>query len=100
MGAEKWGLSSEVINEVDQCIHIPMSGMVQSLNVSVASAILLFEALRQRNEKGLMPSNRAGLSIEEYENTLFEWCHPDLAKLYRESGKKYPKLDFNGEIFP
>tara|TARA_Y100000589_G_C26961915_1_gene550968 strand:- start:130 stop:783 length:654 start_codon:yes stop_codon:yes gene_type:complete len=99
MGAEKWGLSSEVLKEVDQCIHIPMYGMVQSLNVSVASAVLLYEAIRQRDEKGLLPSNGEGLSIEEYEKTLFEWSYPELAKTYKEYGKKYPKLDLNGEIY-
>ena len=33
---------------MDQNIFIPMRGMVQSLNVSVAASTLLFEALRQR----------------------------------------------------
>ena len=36
LGAEKWGLSNELISMVDQSIFIPMRGMVQSLNVSVA----------------------------------------------------------------
>ena len=42
LGAEKWGLSNEIISMVDQSIFIPMRGMVQSLNVSVAASILLF----------------------------------------------------------
>ena len=51
LGAEKWGLSNELISMVDQSIFIPMRGMVQSLNVSVAASILLFEAIRQRKNK-------------------------------------------------
>jgi tRNA (guanosine-2'-O-)-methyltransferase len=48
LGAEKWGLSASAAELVDQGVFIPMRGMVQSLNVSVAAATLLFEALRQR----------------------------------------------------
>jgi hypothetical protein len=55
LGAEKWGLSAEAAALVDQPIVIPMHGMVQSLNVSVACATLLFEALRQRQAAGLLP---------------------------------------------
>ena len=98
LGAEKWGLSSELISEVDECIFIPMSGMVQSLNVSVAAAILLYEAIRQRKNKGLIPINGEGLSKEEYEKTLFEWSYPELISSYKKSKKEYPKLDQNGII--
>ena len=55
LGAEKWGLSKELTAQVDKSIYIPMHGMVQSLNVSVAGAILLFEAIRQRKNKNLIP---------------------------------------------
>ena len=62
LGAEKWGLSDELISKVDESIFIPMAGMVQSLNVSVAASILLFEAIRQRQSKSLLPLNGEGLS--------------------------------------
>ena len=75
-----------------------MSGMVQSLNVSVAASILLFEAIRQRDSKGLLPLNGEGLSSEEYEKTLFEWSYPELGNIYRKSGNKYPTLNQYGEI--
>ena len=75
-----------------------MSGMVQSLNVSVAASILLFEAVRQREIKGLVPLNGEGLSATEYQKTLFEWSYPDLASIYRKSGKQYPNLNEKGEI--
>ena len=98
LGAEKWGLSDQLISKVDESIFIPMSGMVQSLNVSVAASILLFEAIRQRESKGLLPLNGEGLSAEEYEKTLFEWSYPELASIYRKSGNKYPKINQYGEI--
>ena len=98
LGAEKWGLSDQLISKVDESIFIPMSGMVQSLNVSVAASILLFEAIRQRESKGLLPLNGEGLSAEEYEKTLFEWSYPELGTIYRKSGNKYPTLNQYGEI--
>ena len=98
LGAEKWGLSDQLISQVDESIFIPMSGMVQSLNVSVAASILLFEAIRQRESKSLLPLKGEGLSAEEYEKTLFEWSYPELASIYRKSGNKYPKINQYGEI--
>ena len=98
LGAEKWGLSDQLISKVDESIFIPMSGMVQSLNVSVATSILLFEAIRQRKSKSLLPLKGEGLSVEEYEKTLFEWSYPELASIYRKSGNKYPKINQYGEI--
>ena len=98
LGAEKWGLSDQLISKVDESIFIPMSGMVQSLNVSVAASILLFEAIRQRESKSLLPLKGEGLSAEEYEKTLFEWSYPELASIDRKSGNKYPKINQYGEI--
>ena len=98
LGAEKWGLSDQLISKVDESIFIPMSGMVQSLNVSVAASILVFEAIRQRESKSLLPLKGEGLSAEEYEKTLFEWSYPELASIYRKSGNKYPKINQYGEI--
>ena len=98
LGAEKWGLSDELNSEVDESIFIPMSGMVQSLNVSVAASILLFEAIRQRELKGLLPLNGEGLNATEYHKTLFEWSYPNLASIYKKSGNKYPTLNEFGEI--
>ncbi len=100
LGAEKWGLSNELISMVDQSIFIPMRGMVQSLNVSVAASILLFEAIRQRKNKGMLPSNGEGFNIDEYQKTLFEWCYPELAEIYKKSAKEYPKLNDQGEFDP
>jgi tRNA (guanosine-2'-O-)-methyltransferase len=48
MGNEHDGASPELIAAADGIITIPMRGMVQSLNVSVATAVILEDALRQR----------------------------------------------------
>ena len=85
---------------VDQSIFIPMRGMVQSLNVSVAASILLFEAIRQRKSKGKLPTNGEGLNVNEYQKTLFEWCYPELAAIYKKSAKEYPNLNVQGEFDP
>jgi tRNA (guanosine-2'-O-)-methyltransferase len=47
-GNEMHGLSEEAIELADGTIQIPMMGMVQSLNISVACAVTLYEAMRQR----------------------------------------------------
>ena len=99
LGAEKWGLSKELIEQVDDSIYIPMNGMVQSLNVSVAGAILLFEAIRQRKNKNLIPFEGEGLNQKEYKKTLFEWTYPELIDSYKNSDKDYPCLNEYGEIY-
>ena len=98
LGAEKWGLTEEATALMDQAIFIPMRGMVQSLNVSVATATLLFEALRQRQAAGLAPKNGEGIPPERYDDLLFEWCYPEVADWCREQGRRYPALTENGEI--
>lgn len=49
VGTEATGLSDEWLNNSTQNIIIPMQGEIDSMNVSVAAAILIFEAKRQRN---------------------------------------------------
>jgi len=48
VGNEGKGLRHLVKQSCDHLIHIPMAGEVQSLNVSVATGITLFEVVRQR----------------------------------------------------
>ena len=50
MGTESTGLTQQWREAADAHIRIPMLGQLDSLNVSVSAAILLFEAVRQRNE--------------------------------------------------
>ncbi|MAN19372.1 tRNA guanosine-2'-O-methyltransferase [Synechococcus sp. A18-25c] len=98
LGAEKWGLTEEATALMDQAVYIPMRGMVQSLNVSVATATLLFEALRQRQVAGLAPQNGEGIPAGDYDTLLFEWCYPEVAIWCREQGRPYPALGDEGEI--
>lgn len=48
VGEEHEGLSEEWLEKSDEKIKIPMAGKIDSLNVSVSTAIILFEAIRQR----------------------------------------------------
>jgi len=52
VGNEHEGVSSEAAQAADGILQIPMFGMIQSLNVSVATAVILFEAVRQRIATG------------------------------------------------
>lgn len=51
MGAEGEGMRRLTKETCDELVHIPMQGVVSSLNVSVASGVCLYEALRQRLAK-------------------------------------------------
>ena len=48
LGPESAGLSADELSAVRQTVSVPMHGRVESLNVSVAAGILLYEAARQR----------------------------------------------------
>jgi ribosomal protein L20 len=49
MGAEDEGVSPDHLRLCDEMVSIPMSGSIASLNVSVATGVLLYEAVRQRS---------------------------------------------------
>ncbi len=51
-GNEREGVTEDCLKHCDGNFIIPQMGMVRSLNISVACAITLYEAMRQRNEKG------------------------------------------------
>ncbi len=91
LGTEKWGISPEVAEQVDQHIIIPMAGMVQSLNVSVAAATILYEAQRQRQAAGRYATPQLGAA--QLAQLQFEWAYPDWAERFRQEGRPYPMLD-------
>lgn len=97
MGQEKHGISDEALALADQDVIIPMVGMCQSLNVSVASALILYEAQRQRQLAG-MYDGECRLPAEEAHRILFEGGHPIFTKLCKEKNLPYPPLDEDGQI--
>ncbi len=53
MGSEEDGISNDILRIVDKYAKIPLLGEIESLNVSVATGVILYEALRQRMPKKL-----------------------------------------------
>ena len=54
VGAEQYGLTKSWIEQADLVVRLPMMGEADSLNVSTATSILLYEVLRQRLDAGLL----------------------------------------------
>ena len=98
MGQEKTGISREALDLADRDIIIPMIGMVQSLNVSVASALILYEAQRQRQNAGMYERSNSMLPEEEQQRLLFERGYPVLAQVAREKKLPRPQIDEQGHI--
>ncbi len=72
-GNEHTGLSDEAVTLADGNFLIPQAGMIQSLNISVACAVSLYEAYRQRMMAGMYDSPQ--LAGADYEARLEEWLH-------------------------
>lgn len=70
-GNEKRGVSAEASQLADGNLLIPMMGLVQSLNISVACAVTLYEAMRQRIAAGKYET--PGLSASAIDAKLREW---------------------------
>lgn len=73
MGNEHSGVPPELSSVVTNELYIPMYGMIQSFNVSVAAAIILAEASRQRAAMGMYDISR--YTKEEYEEKLMLWMN-------------------------
>lgn len=96
LGAERRGVSELALQRVDRCVTIPMVGMVESFNVSVAAGIILAEAQRQRAAAGMYDKPR--LDPVDWRRLFFEWGHPAVRDYCRERGLAYPPLNEEGEI--
>jgi len=96
VGTELFGVSESALALADQQVMIPMVGVTQSLNVSVACAIVLYEALRQRQAAGLY--GKRGLEGAAQAKQRFEWLHPQVTEFCRERGLEYPELNEAGDI--
>jgi tRNA (guanosine-2'-O-)-methyltransferase len=95
-GQEKDGLTKDALAHVDGLLKIPMMGFVGSLNVSVAAALILFEAQRQRTAAGLYTNSRLDPLV--FKKTLFEWAHPKVAGYCQQKGRAYPDLGPDGDL--
>ena len=49
MGSEESGISQQILNNADEKLKIPLLGNIESLNVSVSAALMMYEVVRQRN---------------------------------------------------
>jgi|SRR5690554_1058738 len=98
MGAEKHGLSDYAAREADAHVSIPIMGLVESYNVSVAAGIILQEAIHQRQQAGFYV--RGCPEDEQYRQTLFEWLQPAMARYCKQHKLPYPELDEDGDLIP
>jgi len=96
LGTELFGVSETTLSFVDQQISIPMMGVAQSLNVSVACAVVLYEAQRQRHMAGMYDHCRLDKKILAQQR--FEWLHPVLADYCQRHELKYPALNESGDL--
>lgn len=96
LGSELDGLSEEAAAIADGFVTVPMMGAVASLNVSVAAAIILYEAQRQRRAAGLYEQRR--LDPATRARLLFEWAYPRLAAFCQRKNLPYPRLGEDGTL--
>jgi tRNA (guanosine-2'-O-)-methyltransferase len=74
-GNEHSGVSEEIIAMADGNFIIPQVGIIRSLNISVACAVTLYEAFRQKNNAGHY--SKIKLQGEQLENLRTEWGFMD-----------------------
>ncbi len=98
LGQEKDGISAEAVAMADKLVSIPMQGMVQSLNVSVACAVILYEAQRQRQQANMYTKNKSSVSESTIQRVLFERGYPVLAQIAQRKKLAYPLIDDFGQI--
>lgn len=78
LGNEQDGLSTRAIRHCDSLIYIPQVGMAESLNVSTAAAIILYEAYRQRSLAGKydtdpdITSEQASQLLKSFRDKVFD----------------------------
>jgi tRNA (guanosine-2'-O-)-methyltransferase len=70
-GNEHDGVSAEALEKADGNVLIPQVGIVESLNISVACAVTLYEIFRQRNKAGMFDLPQLG--SEQRTSMLIDW---------------------------
>jgi tRNA (guanosine-2'-O-)-methyltransferase len=78
LGTEKFGISDEAAAHCDRHVVIPMHGMTRSLNVSVACALILYEAERQRRLAGRYTGHDR--KRDPWRTLIDRWIARDLAR--------------------
>ena len=86
-GNEHIGVTPEALAKVDGNFIIPQVGMVQSLNISVACAVSLYEGFRQRNAKGLYDPESRDPNIDQQLMEEYRRRHEARVRL-----KKVPRI--------
>ena len=89
LGNEVDGASQTSTKYADKKVIIPMYGMSQSLNVSVANAVILYEAQRQRASKGMYDT--PSLPADIIEKTLKKWAYEDIIEKELKRKRNKPK---------
>ena len=89
VGNEVDGVSQTSLDAADKKVIIPMYGMSQSLNASVATAVILYEAQRQRQMAGMY--DKPQLKEEVIEETIKKWAHDDLIEKMKQIAKARAK---------
>ena len=77
-GNEHSGVGEEILSYSDGNFVIPQMGIIQSLNISVACAVTLYEAYRQKKAAGQY--EQQGLGPQRYEELLSAWSRGQLKK--------------------
>ena len=87
-GNEHDGISEETLRHTDGNFIIPQMGMAESLNISVACAVSLYEAYRQRKAKGFYEDNPT-LSTTEQQKLLTDYFHRHEMKLKNKHPRRF-----------
>ncbi|TQV73746.1 tRNA (guanosine(18)-2'-O)-methyltransferase TrmH [Aliikangiella marina] len=96
VGSELYGVTERAAEVADEHVLIPMLGMVQSLNVSVATAIILYEMQRQRETAGMYDSRQ--IDEQTFNRLRFEWLHPQISEFCQKHQIRAPYIDEQGDI--
>lgn len=95
-GNEHRGVSDDIVEIADENIFLPMLGFVQSLNISVAAAVTLYEIQRQRQNAGMYNLNAGEEQVKRLYN---EWNlnedHIELNSLLKRITGEMPEGDYH-----
>lgn len=97
MGNEQYGISDEVKEMADESFYLPMVGMAESFNLSVATAITCAHlSAESGQEVGVGPLRSGDLSEKEYKTLLLKGAlnsirHKTAMALFRKHGLDFPK---------